>query len=113
VQLVPVPEVAITELTSALDAGAVLIDVRQPHEYAKFHVPGARLIPLNELPNRSSEIPRGQRVYLICQTGSRSAKAAEWLNGRGFDTVNVAGGSKAWAEAGHPIEQPSETPGNG
>jgi rhodanese-related sulfurtransferase len=110
---VPVPEIAIAELPSALDAGAALIDVRQPHEFESFHVPGARLIPLNEIPKRSNEIPRDQRVYVICQTGSRSAKATEWLNGRGYDTVNVAGGSKAWAEAGNPIERPADAPGTG
>ena len=86
-----VPEVEAAELPSILEAGAVLIDVRQPHEFERFHVPGARLIPLNEVPDRKGEIPQDERVYLICQTGARSAKAAEWLNGQGFDTVNVRG----------------------
>jgi rhodanese-related sulfurtransferase len=110
---VPVPEIAITELPTVLEEGAVLIDVRRPDEFETFHVPGAVLIPMNEIPRRTGEIPRDQRVYVICQTGSRSAKATEWLNSRGYDTVNVAGGSKAWAEAGNPIERPSDPPANG
>jgi len=110
---VPIPEIDAAALPPVLESGAVLIDVRQPHEFESFHVKGAQLIPLNELPRRTSEIPRDQQVYVICQTGSRSAKATEWLNGRGYDTVNVAGGAKAWIEAGHPIERVTDTPGAG
>jgi rhodanese-related sulfurtransferase len=41
---------------------------------------------------------------VICATGARSGRAVEFLNKQGYDTVNVAGGSKAWLEAGHPVE---------
>lgn len=97
------PEVDTAELASALDAGAVLVDVRMADEYEVMHVPGALLIPLPELSTRAGEVPGGQRVYVICASGSRSLVAAEALNRGGWDTVSVAGGTKAWAAEGRPL----------
>ena len=81
--------------------------MRQPDEYDEFHVPGARLIPLMELPERIDEVPSGTTVYMICGSGGRSARAVQFLNAQGLDTVNVSGGSKAWLAAGHPVEHGS------
>src|SRR5687767_2231462 len=100
-----VPAIDIDELAARLDAGAPLVDVRQPDEYEQFHVPQARLIPLMELPDRLDEVPTDTTVYVICAVGARSARAVQFLNARGYDTVNVAGGSRAWLEAGRPVEQ--------
>jgi rhodanese-related sulfurtransferase len=99
-----VPEIDVNELARVREEGAVLIDVRQPDEFEAFRVPGAVLIPLADVPERIEEIPDDRRVYVICAVGNRSAKAVDYLNRQGFDTVNVAGGSKAWMEAGHPVE---------
>jgi rhodanese-related sulfurtransferase len=99
-----VPEIDIDELARLREAGAVLVDVRQPDEYETARVPGAQLIPLVDVPERIEEIPSDERVYVICGSGGRSAKAVEYLNNQGYDTVNVAGGTKAWLEAGHPVE---------
>jgi rhodanese-related sulfurtransferase len=98
-----VPEVTVDELAAKRAEGAPLIDVRNPDEYEGFHVPGAVLLPLGELVERADEVPVDGTVYIICQSGGRSAKAAEHLRGLGVDAVNVAGGSKAWADAGHPV----------
>ena len=98
------PEVGTEELADALESGASLVDVRMPEEYVQAHVPGAVLIPLPELRWRASEVPKGERVYLICASGSRSLAAAEALNRAGWDTVSVVGGTKAWAEEGRPID---------
>jgi molybdopterin-guanine dinucleotide biosynthesis protein A/rhodanese-related sulfurtransferase len=97
-----VPEVDIDELTQRRAAGAHLVDVRTPKEYVAGHVPGAVLLPLSELGDRWEEVPEGD-VLVICQTGARSARAVEALNGAGRTTVNVAGGTKAWMEAGRPV----------
>ena len=97
------PEVDTEELAAALERGAVLVDVRLPEEYAEEHVPGAVLIPLPQLRTRTDEVPTGQRVYVICATGARSLAAAEVLNRAGWDTVSVAGGTKAWAAEGRPV----------
>jgi rhodanese-related sulfurtransferase len=82
----------------------ILVDVRGPDEFETVRVEGAQLIPLVDVPERIEEIPSDERVYVICATGVRSAKAVEYLNKQGYDTVNVAGGTKAWLEAGHPVE---------
>ena len=99
-----VPAIDIDELARLRESGAVLVDVRQPDEYESFHVPGAVLIPLADVPERIEEIPSDERVYVICGSGGRSARAVQFLNQQGLDTVNVAGGSKAWLEAGLPVE---------
>jgi rhodanese-related sulfurtransferase len=99
----PVPEIDVQELAALREKGVPLIDVRQPEEYEEFHVPGAVLIPLDELVERVDEVPAVDRVYVICKTGGRSAKAVEFLNRNGYDSVNVAGGSLAWVEAGQPV----------
>jgi rhodanese-related sulfurtransferase len=99
------PEVGTGELAAALAAGAVVIDVRNPDEYAEVRIPGVRLIPLPELGQRLDEVPQGERVYVVCAAGSRSLAAAEALNNAGYDTVSVTGGTKAWATEGRPVER--------
>jgi rhodanese-related sulfurtransferase len=100
---VPVPEVDVDELDSRRAEGAPLIDVRMPDEYEAFHVPGAALLPLPQVAARIGEVPRDGPVYLICGSGGRSRRAAEFLRTRGIDAVNVAGGCKAWVESGRPV----------
>ena len=97
-----VPEIDIDELARRHAAGAFVLDVRNPDEYVAGHVPGAVLIPLPELGDRWQEVPEGD-VLVICKSGARSAKAVEALNGAGRTTVNVAGGTMAWIDAGRPV----------
>ena len=79
---------------------AIFIDVRTPAEYKQGHVPGAVLIPLNELANRQSEVPKDKKVLLICRSGSRSAQANAMLQRQGFtNTYSVKGGMLDWHEA--------------
>ena len=99
----PVPEVDVAALAVAVDAGAPLVDVRTPEKYAEGHVPGATLLPLHELGDRHAELPSDREVYVICQVGGRSAAAVAALNRAGYRTVNVAGGTSAWLEAGRPV----------
>lgn len=99
-----VPEVGTAELADALAEGAPLVDVRMPEEYAEVRVPGAVLIPLPELGARAGEVPSDRRVYVICASGARSAAAVEALNNAGWDSVNVAGGTNAWAAEGRPVD---------
>jgi rhodanese-related sulfurtransferase len=96
-------ETDVRALAAARADGAVVIDVREPGEYEAGHVPGARLIPLGELPARAGELPRSRRVYVICASGNRSAPAAEWLARAGWNAVSVAGGTSAWQRAGNPV----------
>ena len=95
------PLVTVQELAAALDGGLVpLVDVRQPEEYQAVHVPGAKLIPLADVVARLGEIPTDGSVYVICQTGPRSQRAADFYRNRGIEAYNVDGGTKAWVEAG-------------
>jgi rhodanese-related sulfurtransferase/molybdopterin-guanine dinucleotide biosynthesis protein A len=97
------PEIDIDELARRLEGGATLVDVRRADEYEAGHVPGAALIPLDQLGGRWEEVPEGTEVLVICQTGARSARAVQALNEAGRTTRNVVGGTKAWIAAGHPV----------
>jgi rhodanese-related sulfurtransferase len=86
--------------------GALLLDVREPDEYAQGHAPGSTLIPLGQLEQRLSEITsyKNKPVAVICRSGRRSAQAAKLLDQAGFSTVsNVEGGMLAWQKAGLPV----------
>jgi len=98
-----VPEIDIAEAARRHAAGAPIIDVREPDEYAEGHVPGAPLIPLATVPDRLGEVPSAGEVLIICKSGGRSKKAAEHLRTQGIDAVNVAGGTMGWIEAGHRV----------
>lgn len=104
--MVPANEAPATAVHAALQDGAsVLIDVREPWEHQQMRVAGSRLIPLGELPGRLTEVPSDRDVYVLCRSGSRSARAVEFLRSSGRTrAVNVAGGIEAWAGAGLPVE---------
>jgi rhodanese-related sulfurtransferase len=99
---VDVPEIDVESLERFLAAGAPLIDVRQPDEYAEVHVTAAVLIPLAQVPERVDEVPRDAPVYVICRSGNRSRTASAFLIEQGIDATNVAGGTLAWLQAGKP-----------
>ena len=97
------PEVDVAALAEASADGAYVLDVRQPDEYEAGHVPGAVLVPLDQLEARLGEVPRDVPLYVICRSGARSAAAVGALAGAGYSATNVAGGTLAWIEAGHPV----------
>lgn len=98
-----VPEIDIAEAARRHAAGVPVIDVREPDEYVEGHVPGAPLIPLGTVAVRVGEVPSAGEVLIICKSGGRSRKAAELLRAQGIDAINVAGGTMAWIDAGHPV----------
>lgn len=98
-------EIDIEQLATAMDGGAVVVDVRETGEFADHHVPGARNIPMGHLTSRLSELDRLAVVYVICASGNRSAAMTEVLGAQGFDAVNVAGGTGAWTRSGRPVER--------
>ncbi len=83
-----------------------LIDVRERDEFANGHVPGAINIPMSELGDRLDELP-AEAFDVICQVGGRSARVAQALEARGYDTTNVEGGTGEWIAAGKSVEVPS------
>lgn len=93
-----------TELQTLLnDAAVQLIDVRQADEWAIAHLPGARLLPLDQLPARSDEIDTARPVVLYCHHGMRSAMAGQWLERSGHSQVaHLEGGIDAWSREVDP-----------
>jgi rhodanese-related sulfurtransferase len=101
-----VPEISVQDLPS----DAVILDVREDDEWAAGHVDGATHVPLGEVPARLGELPDADPLYIICRSGNRSGRAVAWLGQQGIETVNVAGGMRAWAAAGRPMVSDSGAP---
>lgn len=84
---------------------ALIVDVREPDEWAEARIPGALHIPLGKIRERAHEIPRDRPVILQCRSGNRSAGATQALLDLGYTNVqNLAGGIGEWAADGLPIE---------
>lgn len=80
--------------------GAMLIDVRESHEYRAGHAPGSKHLALSVLDKKLKEIPKERKILVICQSGARSAQAAKLLSLNGFDVANVSGGMMNWKNSG-------------
>lgn len=98
-----VPEIDVAEAARRYEDGVPVFDVREPDEYREAHVPGAALIPLGDVVERSDELPTSGEVLIICRSGGRSRSAAEHLRTLGIDAINVAGGTQDWIAAGHRV----------
>ena len=98
-------DIDVDELAARMAAGVVVVDVREPGEYAAAHVPGTRLIPMGELGARIDELERDRTIHVICATGNRSGAVRRALAQAGYDAVNVAGGTDAWMRSGRPVEK--------
>jgi rhodanese-related sulfurtransferase len=96
-------EVSLAAFAAAQSDGAIIVDVREPGEYVGGHVPGATLVPMGQLSSRLRELPIDKPIYLICASGNRSLSMTNFLMRAGYDAYSVAGGTGAWARAGHPI----------
>ena len=105
----PLPaEVSTADALALREAGAFILDVRQPDEWAAGHIPGATLIPLGELGARVAEVPKDREVVVVCRSGNRSAQGRDVLLGAGLPAVtSIAGGMNDWTAAGYPTESGS------
>lgn len=98
-------EITVTELKARMDRGEILniVDVREPHEFSIARIPGTKLIPLNEIEERSAELSRDEELILHCRSGKRSADALNRLKAKGFTHLkNLKGGILAWSEEVDP-----------
>ena len=105
----PFTRISVAEAKAKLDNGeAVMVDVREPNEYAEVHASGVRLIPVNTVIGEAKQIrdfAGDKEVIFICKSGARSALAAEFAVAAGVDDLalfNVEGGTQAWVAAGFP-----------
>ena len=105
-------EIDATALKAAMDRGEIqLIDVREPSEYAREHIPGAILTPLSSFDPSQVRPAPGKRLVVHCLSGNRSTQAIAKLRAAGHsDAVNFAGGIAAWKQAGHPVVENRKAP---
>jgi rhodanese-related sulfurtransferase len=96
-----VPEIDARTLKQRLaedSANIVLLDVREPYEYIEGLIPGAMLIPMNDIPARIDELDKRDEIVVYCAHGIRSWQVAAYLINNGFTNVrHLADGFAAWA----------------
>ena len=98
-------EVSVQDAAALRDRGALVLDVREPDEWASGHIPDATLIPLGELPARTGELLGDRPIVVICRSGNRSAQGRDILRAAGFaEVTSVTGGMTDWIAAGLPVE---------
>jgi rhodanese-related sulfurtransferase len=100
----PLPEtISVAAAAAKREAGAFVLDVRQPDEWNEYHIPGSTLIPLDQLESRLNEVPKDKEVVVVCRSGNRSQPGRDILKNAGFPQVtSVTGGLKEWQAAGLP-----------
>src|ERR1700712_4991135 len=106
------PQISASEAVELLAGdSAVLLDVREQHEWDAGHAPQARHLAMSELAGRISEIPADTAVICVCHVGGRSAAVSAALTGAGFNALNLSGGMAAWEAAGLPVVDDAGGPG--
>lgn len=73
-----------------------LIDVREKHEVALRKIPGVIHIPLDSIPENLQKLEKAKEYIIVCRSGNRSGLAAQYLESRGFRTINMVDGMLAW-----------------
>ncbi|ADP70160.1 Rhodanese domain protein [Rhodomicrobium vannielii ATCC 17100] len=105
----PIQPVNAASLNTWLESGdAVLVDVREPQEYAAEHVAGATLVPLGTVCCAKLPDYTGKKLVIMCKLGGRGGKACEKLAGElppRAVVYNLDGGIEAWKKAGLPVER--------
>ena len=114
-----ITECSVKDVEQCLDSETLLIDIREPQEYLRGHIPGAVLVPRGMLefeihklvdaagPDRTVPADQ-QKIILYCGTGGRSALAAQSMESMGYQQVrSMAGGLVAWAAAQLPMDTPA------
>lgn len=97
-------EMSVAEVASLDPQEWFFLDVREPEEWEAGHIERATLIPLRELSDRVSELPRDKQIVTVCRSGNRSAQARDILLKLGFTTVtSMAGGMSEWQAKGYPV----------
>ena len=93
--------ITVEELKERLEQNSgtpVLLDVREPWEYAVCHIHGSTLIPMREIPGAVNNLDPDHEIVVICHTGVRSLQVCYYLKSEGFDKIyNLTGGVHAWA----------------
>lgn len=84
----------VQELNNLLEKGVNVIDVRERNEFAYGRVPGAKNIPVRDIVQQTEQfLNKDETYYIICQSGSRSALVCQMIGAKGYDVIDVAGGT--------------------
>jgi hydroxyacylglutathione hydrolase len=106
-QEAPFRDLTVDAIQELIKEGYEVVDVREDWEFNKGHVPGARHVVLNSILANPQAHKFRDRTIFVCQVGERSAVASEMAVALGVkDVVNFRGGTKAWRDAGLPVEKP-------
>jgi rhodanese-related sulfurtransferase len=105
------PEISATEAVDRLTGDAVLLDVREQHEWDAGHAPQAQHLAMSELSARVDEVPKDVAVICVCHGGGRSSRVAMALHQAGYNAFNLRGGMVAWHAAGLPVVDDGGAPG--
>jgi rhodanese-related sulfurtransferase len=97
-----VPTITVDGVPDPLPNELVVLDVREPHEWAEGHIAGAIHMPLGDLMERRDELDPTLQTLVVCHVGGRSARATAYLVSNGHSAVNLDGGMIAWEDAGRP-----------
>jgi hydroxyacylglutathione hydrolase len=103
----PFRDLKIDDIKKLVDEGHPVVDVREDWEWNKGHIPGARHVVLASILASPTAQKFDDGTIFVCQVGERSAVASEMAVALGVkDVINFRGGTKAWKDAGLPLEQP-------
>ena len=103
----PFRDLKVDDIKRLIDEGYEVVDVREDWEWQKGHVPGARHVVLASILANPTGHEFRDRTIFVCHVGERSAVASEMAVALGVkDVVNFRGGTKAWRDAGLPVETP-------
>ena len=96
-------EISAEEAHELYQNGTFFLDVRTQDEWNEFHAPNSTLIPLDQLPDRLSELPDDQPIVVVCRSGNRSEMGRDILLDAGFlQVTSMKGGLTEWAASGYP-----------
>jgi rhodanese-related sulfurtransferase len=108
----PYTSIGPEEVAALVAGGGLLLDVREPAEWRAGHAPRARHIPLGQLAGRVGEVPADRPVITVCRSGARSRQAAALLARDHHQIYNLAGGMRAWVQAGMALQAKGGRPGH-
>jgi rhodanese-related sulfurtransferase len=104
-------EVSAVGARELLQSGALLIDVREDHEWVAGHAPEAIHTPMSRFAEFVDDLPTDNTIVCVCHVGGRSAMIADALNRSGWSALNLTGGMEAWLAAELPIVDNAGQPG--
>jgi rhodanese-related sulfurtransferase len=97
-------DISVDQAYQMYQSGTFVVDVRTQEEWDEYHVPNTTLIPLDQLPNRLSELPKDKEIVVICRSGNRSKEGRDILVKAGYNATSMTGGVKEWYAKGYTIE---------